>query len=132
MPAAHNLNMYAGDSYLLSYTFYSQIPDPDHPGQWIKGDPLDFTGATAKSEMRLKRRTSADGEPPVISFEIANAPLGEDGRIDLELSAADTEILLTKPKLVWDLQVTYADGTVTTYVTGDVSVAKDVTAAQNV
>ena len=131
MPAEHNLRLYAGDTYSLSYTFYSQIPDPVHPGQWVKGDPLNFTLAEVKSEMRLKRRSSSEFHPPVAAFQLVNV-LGDDGRIELELNASDTEKLLTTPKLVWDLQVTYDDGTVVTYVTGNVSVEKDVTAAEDV
>ena len=126
MSSTHNLFMKAGDSFAVTYHLYEQIPDPDNPGEFIRGDLLDLTGYRVAAEIRPSKRASSTTAPPVTSFEVTISPT-ELGRLDLVLSARRSESLLSVKNPAWDLQVIDADNWVTTYIEGTITVSQDVT-----
>jgi hypothetical protein len=137
IPATYNLTddraIYAGDTYEFNVVLYSSVEDPDNPGSYIAGDPLDLTGCVVLAQIRPANRGAADMPPT--PFDVINADtLGTDGTINLVMPPSNTLALVTNvPKLVgvWDLQVTYAsdeddEPIVRTYLAGSVSIIKDV------
>lgn len=109
MPQQMSLNIYRGDCYHWTFTFWT---DPDATQAY------DLTGATAKAEIRPKSGGA-------ILAELTCTVL-EPNTVEVELLTEDSE-KLSSGKAVWDLQITFPDGCVKTLVAGGVVVTADVT-----
>jgi len=92
-------------------------------GQLIYKPPVDLTGATARMQVRDK-----PGGELLLELSTANGGLTMTGAgtIDRAISAAATAAI-TWAEGVYDLEVTYADGTVHRYFEGAVTVSPEVT-----
>lgn len=106
LPVIVNLKAYRGDTWSQEFRFKS---GPD--------TPFDLTGATVRSQARSRKQTGA-------TVELIVATDDPDGSVTIALpddAVADV--------YDYDVQVTDADGEVTTWVRGQMSVAQDVTEA---
>lgn len=120
LPVGKNLSIYKGDSY--AFTFRLRARDLDGtPGEYVN-----LTGCTAKAQIRATEDSSTviaefDTEIPTQS--------GDDlGRVNISLPSATTGGAgFVNGK--WDVQITFTDGTVKTYLAGSVTVTKEVTRA---
>jgi hypothetical protein len=107
-PGKYDLDPYRGDSYEWWFRLWNDA---------AKTEPIDITGATAAAEIR-------------------NKPAGEQiAALECTVEAPNTVHVELAPDLwpaipatgSWDLQVTFPDGTVNTYVAGRVVTTADVT-----
>jgi hypothetical protein len=105
LPSPLNLTLYAGDDFGLTLTLTDQA-----------SQPVDLTGATVNAQIRQK-----SGQPIEATFAYTIAT----NVITLNLTGTDTQDL--SGSYVWDCQVTYSDGVVSTIVAGSVKVTADVT-----
>jgi len=107
-PGKYDLNLYRGDTYRWTFRLWADEG---------KTQPVDLTGATVKSEIREKTGG--------ISISEIVCTLGGPGEILAEL---DPAAFATIPASgVWDLQVTFPDGTVRSMLAGKVTTTGDVT-----
>ena len=109
LPANVPLQVYRGDTYSWSFRL------------WVdreRTQPIDLTGVTPKAEIRDRAGGTLMLELP-LKVELPNV-------IEADLSPEDGK-KLTRHKGVWDMQLTLADGTVTTIIAGDVFVKSAVT-----
>lgn len=94
---------------------------------WKAGEPLeivDLTGLTA----RMQIRPTSQGDL-LVSLTTENGGItlgGEDGTIDLLISAADTSAF-TWTKAVYDLEIVYPDARVRRLLSGNVTLSREVT-----
>lgn len=110
LPYKYDLTMYRGDSFRRTITLKQG------------GVAVNLTGCTVKAQVR---RSAAANAAIVFSFTIENlTPLL--GKFDLVVEPAVTATLNIQ-LCPYDLEVTSADGTVTTWLAGNVSVVADVT-----
>ena len=118
LPVGRNLTIYQGDSFSLSF----RLRDRDEDGGI--GDYVDLTDCTAKAQIRTTEANST-----VMAEFDAQIPTqtGDDlGKVDLILTPAQTANLADGK---WDVQITFPDGWVQTYLKGTVTVTKEVTRA---
>ena len=108
-PGKHDLALYRGDSYAFQAKLWS---DPEHT------IPNDLTGATAAAQLRDK----FDGTN-VIDLECEVVP---PNAVNVALTALAWEGVEEMPT-VWDLEITYPSGAVSTVLAGKVKVTLDVT-----
>ena len=118
LPVGRNLSIYKGDSYSFSFRLRGRNPDGT-PGSYV-----DLTGCTAKAQVRATEDTST------VMAEFATqipTQTGSDlGRVNISLTSVQTEGAgFTGGK--WDVQLTWPDGSVKTYLSGSVTVTKEVT-----
>jgi hypothetical protein len=106
-PGKYALLIYRGDSYKWQFKLWSDA---------AKTIPLDLTGVTVKAEIRDKPGGNVLGHLTCVTT-MPNI-------IDASLTAANTATLTSG---VWDMQLTYAGGDVSTVLTGLVTVTMDVT-----
>jgi hypothetical protein len=85
-------------------------------------DPIDITGWTFAAHIRT-RPSSAES---VVEFDI-EVDDAEEGLLTLSLDSPTTLGLSIARPYVWDFQATHDDGTVRTYLRGNVSITGDVT-----
>lgn len=107
-PGNYPLKLYRGDTYRWQFKLWD---DPE------KTIPTDLTGVTPKAEIRDKP-SGAIKAPITTSVTAPNI-------IEAILTAADCANLPVKG--AWDLQLTYANGDVSTVLAGTVDVTLDVT-----
>lgn len=107
-PGTYNLALYRGDTYSWTIKVWQ---DAAHTV------PTDLTGATAKAEIRDRT-----GGTTIVPLTCTLTP---PNTIVMKLATAQWTGM--PPAGVWDLQITYADGTVTTVLAGSVTVTPDVT-----
>lgn len=105
-PANLDLDLYRGDSARMQVTLW----DKDHL-------PIDLTGVSARAEIR-DRPAGTTVIPLTCAITLPNI-------IDMTLKAKDSRDL--PPAGVWDLQLTYVSGEVSTPLAGQVKVTPDVT-----
>lgn len=117
-PATLNIEIFKGDTYTLFFRVREKLADGS------LGDYIDLTGATAKSQIRQSEDSSTVlGEfTATIGDQVATP-----GSVLLTLTAAETTALALTQNGVWDVQITYADGKVRTYLKGTVTLLKEVT-----
>lgn len=114
LPVSKNITVYQGDTFDL--VFRLRNPDTSEgPGSYI-----DLTGCTAKAQVR-----STEIDPTVLA-EFTPTVDGVNGQVSLRLSSTQTAGLAAG---VWDVQLTFPDGTIKTYLKGTVTVVKEVTRA---
>lgn len=115
MPQAKNLVFYQGDTFELIF----QLKEKG------TGLPVDLTGCVPKSEIRL---TPADAAVKLTFTSALIAP-ATDGKVRLSLTAAQVAGLVPSESLVWDVQLTWPDGSIKTYLNGTIAVLPEVTRA---
>lgn len=108
LPGVYDLELYRGDTYSWRFRMWADA------GQTV---PVDLTGATVKSEVREKSAGTI-----IVPLD---ATITVPNTVDVELNADDWTMLPTTG--VWDLQLTFADGSVRTPVGGKVTTHSDVT-----
>jgi len=108
LPGQLPLTLYRGDSARWRFTLWTDE---------AKTQPADLTDATAKAEIRDKP-AGATVVALVCAVELPNV-------VTMELLPAASATLPAKG--AWDLQMTYADGSVVTILAGSVEVTPDVT-----
>jgi hypothetical protein len=106
-PGKYGLAIYRGDSYRWQFTLWTDT---------AKTQPLDLTGVVAKAEIRDKAGGKVLG---ALTCDVTLPNL-----IDASLTAADSAGLKSG---VWDLQLTYSSGDVSTVLAGPATVTADVT-----
>ena len=111
MPGSFDLNLYRGDTGRWRFTLWADE---------AKTQPAALTGATAAAQIR-----NAPGGNVVVSLACS---VVLPNQIDMVLAAVDSAGLPLS-RGVWDLQVTYASGDVSTVVAGRTCVTADVTVA---
>lgn len=118
LPVVHNISVYKGDTFIMNVRLRARKAAGD------PGDYVDLTGVTVLGEV-----VPPNGGPVLATFVSA---LGDQtttdgkGRLQLQISAAETAALPIEGGK-YDVQVTFPDGTVRTYLRGVVEVQADVT-----
>ena len=108
MPGSFSLNIYRGDTHAWRFTLWQ---DPE------KTVPVDLNGVAVKAEIRDK--------PAGAVIQTIALVVTQPNIIDASLTAAVTAQLPASGR--WDLQLTDADGWVSTILAGAVKVTGDVT-----
>jgi len=109
MPGSYDLQLYRGDTGRWQFMLWQDD---------LKTVPVDLSGASVSAQIR-----NAPGGSVIVSMSCA---VTEPNRVDMVLSAADSAgVSLSRG--VWDLQVTYASGDVSTVLAGRTCVTADVT-----
>ena len=106
-PGKYALAIYRGDSYHWQFKLWADT---------AKTVPVDLTGVTVKAEIRDKSGGAILGTLTCV-VTMPNI-------IDASLAADDSALLKSG---VWDLQLTYTGGAVSTVLAGAVTVTADVT-----
>ena len=100
-----------------------------HNLYWLQPDkvtPVDMTGCTAKMQIRETKEASNF----ILELSTANSRLAIDlatGKISFYISDEDTNILKPIKGAVYDLEVTFPNGTVTRLCEGKISISGGVT-----
>lgn len=108
-PGIYNLDIYRGDTYNWTFNLWFDT------AQTL---PADLTGVLALAEIRTK--------PAGSLMATLNCTVTLPNIIKMIL-APDQSMLLSPKATVWDLQLTYPDGSVGTVLAGSVTVTMDVT-----
>jgi hypothetical protein len=111
-PAAYALDLYRGDTFARTFVLWQDAE---------RTQPVDLTDATARAQVR----DEVVGElivELVASIELPNT-------VQVGLAADDWPAGSTFTAGVWDLELTFADGSVSTIAAGPVRVSGDVTRA---
>jgi hypothetical protein len=110
-PGVYNLDLYHGDTYSAQFVLWANAQ---------KTQVADISGSTVKAEIR-----ASSGGNVLTTLECDVVP---PNKIDVRMPASDwTTWPVNVSKGVWDLQVTYPSGDISTVVAGSVSVTPDVT-----
>ena len=110
LPGDYPLDLYHGDSYNWQFKLWTDE---------AKTQPLDLTGVTVKAEIRDKPA----------GMEIFALDCAISGNVVEAVLSAATSATLPIGDLVWDIQLTYPNGSVNTLLAGKVTVTQDVTDA---
>lgn len=109
IPGDHNLDLYRGDTGRWQFKLWSDT---------AKTDPVDLTGCTVTAMIRDKIPSS--------TFQMEmDCVLTTPNIIDMELTALASRDLPATG--VWDIQITWANGDISTILKGTVKVTNDVT-----
>ena len=108
MPGAYALNIYQGDTHAWRFTLWQDV---------AKTTPVDLTGSAVKAEIR-DRHAGLVIQPITLTVTLPNI-------IDALLTASETRTLIASGR--WDLQLTDAEGWVSTILAGPVRVTSDIT-----
>jgi hypothetical protein len=113
LPVTKNLAIYKGDTYKFSFRLKEQSGAQNY---------VDLTGCTAKAEIRPDH----DSETVLVEFttEVPTQTGDDLGRVNLSLTPTETSAAASG---VWDVQLTWPDGMVKTYLAESVVVTKEVT-----
>lgn len=114
IPVGRNLTLYQGDSF--DFTFRLRQKNSDGTA----GDYVDLTGVTPKAQIRATQDDSA------VLMEFTAALTSNPGEVTLTLTPTQTAALANG---VWDVQLTFPDGQVKTYLAGTIKAIKEVTRA---
>jgi hypothetical protein len=107
-PGTFPLDLYRGDSYAWRFVLWQDE---------AKTLPVDLTGATAEAEIR-----NASAGTTIVTLECT---VVVPNSVDVVMTPA---MYATCPKTgVWDLQITFPDGSVHTPIAGPVNLTPDVT-----
>jgi hypothetical protein len=113
LPQQIDYEVYQGDTWL-----------PGTITAKLSGTPIDFTGYTAKMEIR--HAISREIVLTLTSTPAAGITISSVGVITLSMTAAQTSALLGEYS--YDLQITYPSGIIKTYTFGTITVYLDATA----
>lgn len=104
-PARLNLQLWRGDTWSQTFTLTQD------------GDPYSLSGASAKIQIRKKPQST----DVILLIDGANCAISSNVITVSKLLAIDAG------EYYWDLQVTFSDGTVKTFLWGSFNVNQDVT-----
>ena len=113
MPTSYALELYRGDTARRTFLLWADEE---------KTQPFDLTGATARAQVRTSQLA------PDVALELA-CTITLPQTIDVVLEAASWPAGDPFCEGAWDLELSYAGGTVQTVVAGPVRVVGDVTRA---
>lgn len=116
LPIQKNISIYEGDSFFIKIRL-RQRDQSGAPGPYV-----DLTDSFVKAQIR------PDVNSSTVSADFSTEHNGIGGEITLSLSPTQTAAL--PPAGRWDMQVTFPDNTVKTYVRGSVEVQQEVTRAE--
>jgi hypothetical protein len=117
LPANKNISIYKGDTYILTFRLRTR-DQYGNPSSYV-----DLTGCEGKAQIR---KTEADAAI-VAEFEVTLANQStEPGKVTLKLTPEQTAVAALDSG-VWDVQITFPDGEVRTYLRGSVTAIKEVT-----
>jgi hypothetical protein len=117
-PVIKNISIYKGDTFTLDFRVRGRTATGG-PGAYVN-----LTGASAKASIKSATGGSVLGQ---FVCTVPDQSVSENvGKVQVRMEAAVTAGLPDSGG-VWDCQVTFADGTVRTYLKGSVSVTPDVT-----
>lgn len=124
IPALKNLELYQGDSYNLFARFRSSVWDPT-TNTYVPGSYINLTGVTPKAQIRR----DASATTPVVEFTYTLGDQSNPNTVgSLSLILSHTQMATVPPgDYVWDMQLTFPDNTVSTYMAGSVTVTAEVT-----
>ena len=108
LPAQQNLAIYKGDTFVFQF----QLLTPE-------SEVVDLTGVEVKAQIRA----TEDSGSVVAEFDASHDDDG--GTVTLALTPLQTTAIVANGK--WDVQLTFPDTTVKTYLRGDVVLTKEVT-----
>ena len=108
-PVRVPLTVYQGDTYSWQFVLWQDA---------ARTVPVDLDGMTPKAEIRT--RSGA----PVLATLALDVTLPNEIMMTL---SRDDSLKLTVPHARWDMQVTLADGSVTTIIAGPVSLTRAIT-----
>jgi hypothetical protein len=115
LPLTSNITLYRGDDWSQTVTFAT--------GTTTSNTPIDLTGCTIASQIR-----QSENNGTVLNTIAITNRNDAAGSFTMSLSGALTGVMdSTKFPAVYDVQVTSADGLVTTFMKGTVSLGLDVT-----
>lgn len=109
LPAQRNISIYKGDSFAFQFT----LKDP------VSEEPVDLTGTTVKAQIR------ATEDSATVMAEFVTSHDDDGGTVTISLTPVLTTALTTSG--VWDVQLTFPDTTVRTYLRGTATLVKEVT-----
>lgn len=110
MPDLFHLDIYRGDTHEWTFTLWQDE---------AKTIPVDLTGLELEAEIR-----NAPSGATIIDLDCV-APIPTNGQIKVTLTAENARLVPVNG--AWDLQITYPDGRVRTFVAGRVRNTLDVT-----
>lgn len=113
-PGSKNLSIYKGDTFPFTIRIQGLDEDGESTGY------LNLTGCVPLAQIRATPTSDV-----LVSFTCSiPTQTGADlGRVNLRLESEDTDELVSG---VWDLQLTWPNGDVFTYLAGKVTVTGDV------
>lgn len=127
IPAPKDITIQQGDTFQLLFRVRSQVWDSTL-GKWVPGPYVNLTGATPKAQIR------ATAASTTVIAELTGVVLDQMitetlGGVLFSLTSSQTLSLVptTTAKYVYDAELTLADGTVNTYLSGKVTVKPGVT-----
>lgn len=123
IPGVLDLEIYQGDRYELFFLVRDEILDPVTQ-QWIADEYVDLTGYIARSQIRDPQgAVVAEFTCTVVDQTAAR------GGVLCVLIPAQTKLLVTDVKYVWDVELESPEGPeyVETYLAGKVTVTNEVT-----
>lgn len=122
-PVTQDFTLYQGDRFELYFKVYSLIWNAA-TGKYDKGPYVDLTGQTPKAQIKAQRGAA---EAVVASFACSLADqVADKGGVLCVLLPAQAE-LLTANSYVYDVQLSSDADHITTYITGQITVTKQVT-----
>jgi nitrogen fixation protein FixH len=122
IPEGLNLTIYKGDTFSFAFRLRSRT------AYGSPGDYVSLDGATVKAQIRANEdATQVIAEFTCVIAEPQTDP-ANTGRVTLSLTPDITGATNFNDGM-WDVQVTWPDNTVTTYLRGSVKVIKEVTRA---
>ena len=119
LPDSRNLSIYKGDTFSFSFRLRAKN------SYGVPADYVDLTGATAKAQIRATEDSNTIIQEFTCVIPDQTVPENK-GKVILSISAADTGAS-GFVNGVWDVQLTWPDNTVRTYLRGTTQVIKEVT-----
>lgn len=119
-PGKYDLDLYRGDSYVWEFRLWTDE---------ARTDPVDLSTATVAAQIRDKSGGAIviDLACEVVAGTAGPPPITTHNTIRTTLAAALWDDAPGLGAGVWDLEVTYADGTVQTVLAGKATATPDVT-----
>lgn len=124
IPAVKDLVLYQGDSFNLFARFRQAVWDPSTL-TYVPGSYINLTGVTPKAQIR--KTTATTTVVAEFAFTLGNqSDPNTVGSVNFTLSHSIMAAVVAGD-YVWDVQLTFADASVATYLAGAVSVIAEVT-----
>lgn len=116
LPGTHDIAHYRRDTFIKSVT----VCEDD-----AAAAPLDLTGAAFAMQVRKARSNDIVVSASTATGEISTVPLA--GQVNIRFTNEQNAALPEGCPMLWDLQMTRADGIVKTLLRGKFDVENDVT-----